>query len=234
MPSKTSKPDVDAPPCECGNPRVGVWFEFLGKYIYVSKCNDCQVKQALVDIRAARVGKAAKFRRMLKREIPELFLHAHIRHITRPALALIKSKETGQGIYLWGKVGRGKTYIAAALMRFFIVAGRRARRARFRDIAHEIQKTFDSPGSAEKVLERYVNVDLLSIEDVGTGKAVASEFDIETLLKLIDKRMEANKTTIITSNKSMETIADTYDTRIFSRLNTFLIIELTGKDRRQL
>ena len=206
----------------------------LGRFIHIAYCDACEAKQALIDTRVARVEKAAKFRRMLRREIPELFLHAHIRHVTRPALALIKSKETGQGIYLWGKVGRGKTYIAAALMRFFIVAGRRARRARFRDIVHEIQKTFDDHGSAEKVFERYVNVDLLSIEDVGTGKAVASEFDIETLLKLIDKRMESNKTTIITSNKSMETIADTYDTRIFSRLNTFLIIELTGKDRRQL
>jgi DNA replication protein DnaC len=118
-------------------------------------------------------------------------------------------------------------------MRYFILNGRTAKRARFRDIAHEIQKTYDGNGSAESVFEKYISADLLSIEDVGTGKSIASEFDIETLLKLIDKRMEAKKTTIITSNKNMEGMADCFDTRIFSRLQTFLIIEMTGKDRRK-
>jgi DNA replication protein DnaC len=205
----------------------------MGKYIHIRLCDDCEAVQAILDIRTARIEKAAKFQRMLKREIPELFLDAHLKRISSTALELIKSREPGQGIYLWGKVGRGKTYIAAAMMRYFILNGRRAKRARFRDIAHEIQKTYDGTGSTELVLEKYVNADLLSIEDVGTGKSVASEFDIEMLLKLIDKRMEAKKTTIITSNKNMEGMADTFDTRIFSRLNTFLIIEMTGQDRRK-
>ncbi len=170
---------------------------------------------------------------MLKREIPELYLGAHIRYLQKSVLSLIKSRELGQGVYLWGKVGRGKTYVASALMRYFILNGRRAKRARFRDIVHEIQKTFDGDGSAELVFEKYITADLLSIEDVGTGKSIASEFDIETLLKLIDKRMEAKKTTIITSNKNMEGVADCFDTRIFSRLQTFVIIEMTGTDRRK-
>jgi len=231
--SRTSKPDVDAPPCKCGKPRKGVWFELMGRYIHIALCDDCEAKQELVNVREARIEKAAKFKRMLRREIPELYLDAKIRDITKPVLAMIKSREPGQGIFLWGKVGRGKTYIASAVMRHFIVNGKTAKRARFRDITHEIQKTYDGAGSAEMVLGKYVTADLLSIEDVGTGKAIASEFDIETLLKLIDKRMEAKKTTIITSNKNMEGMADTFDTRIFSRLQTFVIIEMTGQDRRK-
>ncbi len=186
-----------------------------------------------MNIRKARVEKAAKFKRMLRREIPELYLTAKIRDIPKLVLAAIKSREPGQGVYLWGKVGRGKTFIASAIMRHFILNGRRAKRARFRDIAHEIQKTFDGNGSAELVFEKYISADLLSIEDVGTGKSIASEFDIETLLKLVDKRMEAKKTTIITSNKNMEGMADCFDTRICSRLMTFLVIEMTGTDRRK-
>lgn len=231
--SRTSETDIDAPPCECGKPRKGVWFELMGRYIHIGVCDDCEAKQALVNIREARIEKVAKFKRMLRREIPELYLDAKIRDISKPVLSMIKSREPGQGIFLWGKVGRGKTYIASAIMRHFIVNGRSAKRARFRDIAHEIQKTYDGPGSTELVLGKYVNADLLSIEDVGTGKSIASEFDIEMLLKLVDKRMEAKKTTIITSNKNIEGMADTFDTRIFSRLQTFLIIEMTGSDRRK-
>lgn len=186
-----------------------------------------------MDVRTVRVEKAAKFRRALKREIPELFLNAHISHVSKSALAQIKTREAGQGIYLWGMVGRGKTYIASALMRYYIIGGKIAKRARFRDICHEVQKTFDGNGSTETVLEKYITADLLSLEDVGTGKSIASEFDIEILLKIIDKRMEAKKTTLITSNKNMEGMAEAFDTRIFSRLNTFLIIQMTGNDRRK-
>lgn len=205
----------------------------MGKYLHISMCDDCEAKQAIVVIRTDRVEKAAKLRRMMRREIPELYLDAHINQIQASVLKSLKSREPGQGIYIWGKVGRGKTFIASALMRHFIVNGRRAKRARFRDIVHEIQQTYDGPGSTEGVLGKYISADLLSIEDVGTGKSIASEFDIETLLKLVDKRMEAKKTTIITSNKNIEGMADCFDTRIFSRLRTFLIIELTGQDRRQ-
>ena len=204
----------------------------MGKYIHIAFCDECEARQALIDLRASRVEKAAKFKRKLKREIPELFLDAKLRDIAKPILSAIKSREPGQGVFLWGKVGRGKTYVASAIMRYFILNGRTAKRARFRDIAHEIQMTYDGQGSTDTVLGKYVKADLMSIEDVGTGKTIASEFDIEILLKLIDKRMEAKKTTIITSNKNMEGMVDTFGTRIFSRLNTFLIIELTGIDRR--
>lgn len=231
--ARTNKPDVQAPPCRCGKPRMAMWFEHLGRYVWQRACKECEPKMVLIDIRAARVEKAEKYNRILKRAIPELFLKAHIRHVPDPVLKMIAARERGQGIFLWGKVGRGKTYTACALMRLCIVTGKRARRARFRDIIHEVQHTYTGEGSTEKVLEQYLAADLLSIEDVGTGKKDASEFDTEILLKLIDKRMEARKTTIITSNKNMEGMVDVFDTRIFSRLTTFLIIEMTGTDRRK-
>ena len=44
------KSDIEAPPCKCGKPRKAVWLAFLGRYIHVNRCADCEAKQAIIDI----------------------------------------------------------------------------------------------------------------------------------------------------------------------------------------
>jgi len=79
--------------------------------------------------------------------------------------------------------------------------------------------------------------DLLVLEDLGTSKSIGvaeSDFSLRTVLALIDSRIENCLPTIITTNKSIENLAASFDDRIASRLSGFKIIKIDGADKRAI
>ena len=76
---------------------------------------------------------------------------------------------------------------------------------------------------------------MLFIEDVGATRGIESketDFSLRTLLVLLDIRMEHCKPTYISTNKSVENIAKSFDSRIGDRLRTFTIIKMSGESKR--
>ena len=221
--------------CGCGKgERLAVYVEAFGRWVHSKWCAECDAKQKVIAEKAEAVAKVADIERKIERCIPEIYLGARLADIQPDVLAMLKTKQPEQGIYLWGDVGRGKTHTASAIAINAIQQGKSVKRAAFKDITDKIQETFTNYGSAEMIYKRYIQANLLVIEDLGTGKTggIESDFNQETLLKLIDRRSEAKKPTIITSNLSPEILGESFGTRILSRLSTFLIIKLTGTDRR--
>jgi DNA replication protein DnaC len=222
--------------CECGEEeRLAKYVGVFGIWVHTKWGPKCEAKEKIKDNRNQRLEKRDKMHRMIQRAIPELFHEAHLFQVPKDVKDYLKTKAGGQGIFFWGMPGRGKTHIACAIMRNFIVRGKRAQRERFKDIVDKIQDTFSKHTSAEMVYQRYINADLLCIEDLGTGKSdtMQTDFNQDVLLKIIDRRIEAKKTTIITSNLSPDSIRDAFGSRVGGRLRTFLTIEITGRDRRK-
>ena len=75
--------------------------------------------------------------------------------------------------------------------------------------------------------------DLLILDDLGTE--YLSEPANAELFELIDQRIKNKKNTVISSNKDLSMIRETYDDRIVSRiLENYKICMLTGQDVRAI
>ncbi|HDO36666.1 MAG TPA: AAA family ATPase [Nitrospirae bacterium] len=96
----------------------------------------------------------------------------------------------------------------------------------------EIRATFnDSVESESGVIGKYSNVDLLILDDLGAEKS--SEFAIQSLYVLIDRRNRELKPTVITTNLSLAGIEAQLNSRIASRLAEMKIIKLNMPDYRK-
>lgn len=71
---------------------------------------------------------------------------------------------------------------------------------------------------------------LLVIDDLGCEKL--TEFGHQGLVLLFSVREERELPTIVTTNATMQEIADSIDARVASRLDGGVVLEMGGKDRR--
>jgi DNA replication protein DnaC len=188
--------------------------------------------------RFERNARANHWRRELDRNIPPLFCSAHIRNIAKRLIANIDTKKHEQGLLLWGKAGVGKSHIACALLRRFICRKRKVavKRISFEMLCLKLRGTFTGKEISElDILSPLLTCDLLVLEDLGTSKSIGvseSDFSLRTVLALIDSRIENCLPTIVTTNKSLENLAASFDDRIASRLSGFKIIKIEGADKR--
>jgi len=98
----------------------------------------------------------------------------------------------------------------------------------------ELRRTFKdgSKESEESVIGKYAKVKLLILDDLGSEKA--SEFAIQSLYLLIDRRNRDLKPTIVTTNLSLNEIEDRLNGRIASRLAEMKIIKINMPDHRKM
>lgn len=194
--------------------------------------------------RARRRTYAAAMRRRIERAIPDVFRQARWGQLANRLRAVLASRRPGQGILLWGPAGSGKSHALAALARHTIIAtiatrGEiRVERVAFEGLTLAIRSCYgsESSRSEEDILRPLIESDLLVIEDLGTSAssgAVATDFRLQKIVHLIDTRMEHCRPTFITSNLSVESLERMFDERLASRLHTFKVIELAGRDRRR-
>lgn len=189
-----------------------------------------------------------KKRRERKREsckerlIPKIYWQAELLHLSESLQATIKNLADGQGLFLWGTPGTGKTYAMAALAKDCIEKNLRFKRYTYDELCLRLRETFKQGGASEwnsewDFIESLCSVQVLFIEDVGVtvsdGKS-ESDFSLRTLHIILDKRLENILPTFLTSNKSLESIEKSFDERIASRIfQACKIVKLVGKDRRK-
>jgi len=144
--------------------------------------------------------------------------------------------------FIHGPIGCGKTHLAVALLRERILASKtrdypNVRFVRMVDLLKEIRATFkdDAQVNEQDLLIYYgLDVDLLVLDDMGVEKI--TEWVMQTLYDLVDKRYVEMKDTIITSNISLDNFEKFYGDmglRLASRIvGMGDILELSGRDRR--
>ena len=139
-------------------------------------------------------------------------------------------KETRRGMYIWGPVGTGKTYAAYAIMKRLGEIGIRATLYTSPDLMDKLRDDFQHKDSynLDRLLE---NRGVLIIDDLGAEKA--TEWVVEMLHRIIDKRYREVLPTIVTSNSSLDELSERVGDRIPSRLAEACdIVKLEGDDRR--
>lgn len=138
-----------------------------------------------------------------------------------------------QNLFLYGDVGVGKTFlsncIAKELMdREYSVLYFSA--SKFFSIL--AKNAFDKTDiDAQNMFELIYNCDLLIIDDLGTeytNNFIASQF-----FTCINERLLSRHSTIISTNLSLDTLADLYTERSFSRITSnYIMLKLIGDDIR--
>lgn len=163
------------------------------------------------------------------------------------ALGAVRS---GQSVFLTGGCGSGKTHLAVGLMLewlkrnleveyseyvgFHIVNNRPAMLSKFLpavELFAQMKVAMSNDDSDSSVVDRYSGKAFLVLDDVGAERV--SDWSRQMFYLLVDRRYRANLPTVITSNLSLNQIAEQIDDRIASRITEMgPVIHLDGADRR--
>lgn len=149
---------------------------------------------------------------------------------------LLKGFGLCESYFIYGKPGTGKTYMAAALMREFITSSDHMRFVTMADMLIRIKATFEpnADESESYVIGQYSNRPCLILDDIGVEKT--SDWVLQTLYTIIDRRYRTMAQTVFTSNLSLKQLADKLGERIPSRIAEMCgpenILHITGPDRR--
>jgi DNA replication protein DnaC len=142
----------------------------------------------------------------------------------------LTSKPT-EGLLVGGKVGCGKTYLAAAMVRSqTLIHLRSVRFERMADFYGRLRESTRTNSPEESAWENLATVRFLYLDDLAAGSL--SDFERRVALELLDKRWNAELPTIVTTNWSLEEIAARMDDRIADRLSSYLPLRIEGDSRR--
>jgi DNA replication protein DnaC len=188
---------------------------------------------------------------MVAASIPDVLLAARPEKIIPGHWAEVsRIIDEGRGLYLQGKAGRGKSFIASAILCASITAQLRANIPQEKIAKHlhfvganelicEIRSSFGSAHHASRdaktdidIIDQYSNYDVLVLDDLGVNKP--TEFVIQVFDMIVDFRYKSRgRKTIITSNLTLNELAEKYDDRIASRIAGMCeVLEVVGEDRR--
>lgn len=144
--------------------------------------------------------------------------------------------EVCRNLFFYGTVGTGKSFLSGCIARellqrgcsvlYFSAAGLFDALARY---------TFDGrlKDSLQDFCEDLYGCDLLIVDDLGTE--ITNSFVTSALFSCLNERHLRGRSTLISTNISLEELRDRYSDRIFSRISSgFTLCKLTGPDIRIL
>ncbi len=113
-----------------------------------------------------------------------------------------KSYQRGQdnrGLVLFGQVGRGKTHLLAAMLRYLVFEkGVQVRFIEFSHLLSELKVGFERGRGTGQTMNALASVEVLAIDELGKGRG--TEFEHSVVDELISRRYNGVRTTLATTN----------------------------------
>ncbi|MCR5669606.1 MAG: ATP-binding protein [Butyrivibrio sp.] len=141
-----------------------------------------------------------------------------------------------QNLFIYGTVGTGKSFLSVCIANELLKKGHSviyfSATGLFEMIA---EHSFDYKSKEElhSIYGDLFDCELLIIDDLGTE--LSNSFTASKLFYLLNERDNRKKSTIITTNFSLENLQKTYSDRIFSRVTSnFKLLKLSGPDIRKI
>ena len=141
-------------------------------------------------------------------------------------------KEKNIGLLIWGDVGCGKSYLAAAIANALMEREIPVRMTNFNAIMNDLAGTFEG---RNEYLDRLSGCPLLIIDDFGMERG--TDYGLELIYSVIDGRYRSRKPLIVTTNLTlteMRSAQDTAHRRIYDRVRDMCVpLQCTGKSFRE-
>lgn len=142
-----------------------------------------------------------------------------------------------RSIMIYGNTGVGKTFLSNCIAKALLDTAHHVVYMTSHNLfevfeAHRFDHSAETAGDAS--LYQYIfGCDLLIIDDLGTE--LSNSFTNSMLYTCINERQLRKKSTVISTNLSLEQLRDRYSERIFSRITgNYTLWKLIGKDIRVL
>ena len=137
-----------------------------------------------------------------------------------------------RNLFLYGDTGVGKTFLSNCIAKELIDRSFSVIYLTSFELFDTLAKSkFEKEKAAESMCEHIFDCDLLIIDDLGTE--LANSFTISQLFLCLNERLLRRKSTIISTNLSLESLVDIYSERTFSRITSnYTMLKLTGDDIR--
>ena len=138
-----------------------------------------------------------------------------------------------QNYLFLGSTGLGKTHLSTAVAKNVIDRGYDVLYVTAVGMISDFGAArFGDESKAKHDPDRYMRTDLLIIDDLGTE--MINQFTMSCVYDIINERISARKSTIISTNLKLKDIESKYNERIFSRLvGEYYPIPFSGTDIRQ-
>lgn len=137
-----------------------------------------------------------------------------------------------KNLLFYGPVGTGKTYLSNCIAKELLDTGHSV----IYFTSFQLFELFSSAISEERegfrqCYEALLESDLLILDDVGAE--LANTFTVSKLFQVLNERSLARKSTVISTNLSLQEFRDVYSERIFSRItSSYTLLKFTGSDIR--
>ena len=138
------------------------------------------------------------------------------------------------GLFLWGNVGTGKSYIAGCIANALLDKGVPVIMTNFARLLNKLTDMYS--GDRNAYIDSFKKYPLMIIDDLGMERD--SEFAREQVFSVIDSRYRSQLPMIVTTNLSLEELKDTTDlsrARIYDRvMERCLPIKVNDQNIREL
>src|SRR4029453_5056533 len=141
--------------------------------------------------------------------------------------------DAGDGLWLEGDVGTGKTALAVLVSRAALDVGRSVAIYSVPRLLAAIRSTFDadSEGSYVDFVDRLTRVDLLHLDDLGAERS--NSWVLEQLYAIVNARYEDERSILNTTNLPLDELGEQVTPRTVSRLKEMCdVLPLYGADAR--
>ncbi len=140
--------------------------------------------------------------------------------------------ETFRNLFLYGSTGVGKTFLSHCIARELINKSYSVIYFTAFELFDVIARSkFDKDEAAALMYEHIFDCDLLIIDDLGTE--LTNTFTSSQLFLCLNERLLKRKSTIISTNLTLESLVELYSERTFSRITSnYTMLRLTGDDIR--
>lgn len=167
--------------------------------------------------RQEKISKAFKMAKMPPRYIGKTFSDYEVTADNSAAVEAAKEiiKNPQSGLYLYGKSGTGKTFLAAIIAQELIRAGKTVIFGDVPSLLDDLKDTFDKKNSdtLSNLTNLLCNADVLVLDDLGTENP--TEWAVERIYTIVNQRYNAgDKPIIVTSNFKPNILADRLNTGV--------------------
>ena len=139
-----------------------------------------------------------------------------------------------ENLLLYGSPGLGKTFLCGAIARALLDQGHTVFYATAPALFVQLEKEQFHDGEEEEpegFFEELLEVELLLIDDLGTE--FFTSFTASRLFALLNTRLLAGRSTVLSTNLSLKDLAERYTDRVASRLmGNFTALKCYGEDVR--